>query len=173
MADSLSPRRQPPSPLVFSPESVLPPIPIKHPVQPAPSTSRSDTVSMPFVKRHVTRRLKNAKQECDKELQRVINFITAFFEEKLRETSELDQPQEERDIRGRARDVSPRRGSDTLKEPFTFQPADLRNALDVDADASSDGEYEPETDYPRHGVSRQRASLEQSSTVQDSHQLTH
>ena len=165
MADSVSPpRRQPPSPLVFSPESVLPPIPIKHPVQPAPSSSRSDTVSMPFVKRHVTRRLKNAKQECDKELQRVINFITAFFEEKLRDTSELDQPQEDRDTRGRARDVSPRRGSDTLKEPFTFQPADLRNALtpDADADASSDGEYEAETEYPRHGASLQRACLKRS-----------
>jgi serine/threonine-protein kinase RIM15 len=162
MADSVSPRRQPPSPLVFSPESVLPPIPIKHPVQPAPSTSRSDTVSMPFVKRHVTRRLKNAKQECDKELQRVINFITAFFEEKLRETSDPDLPQEERDPRGRTRDVSPRRGSDTLKEPFTFQPADLRNALatsEADPDASSDGEYEVEIEYPHHGVSRQRACL--------------
>ena len=162
MADSAS-RRQPPSPLVFSPESVLPPIPIKPTAQPTPGSSRSDTVSMPFVKRHVTRRLKNAKQECDKELQRVIDFITAFFEEKLRETSEVDQPQDDRDFRGRARDVSTRRGSDTLKEPFTFQPADLRNALaisDADPDVSSDGGYEAELEYPRHGVSRQRASSE-------------
>ena len=175
MADSVSPRRQPPSPLVFSPESVLPPIPIKHTVQPTPSTSRSDTVSMPFVKRHVTRRLKNAKQECDKELQRVINFITVFFEEKLRETSEVDQPQDDRDFRGRPRDVSTRRGSDTLKEPFTFQPADLRSALagsDADADASSDGGYEAELEYPRHGSSRHRASLEESPTAQDPHRLT-
>ncbi|KAF9653379.1 hypothetical protein BDM02DRAFT_3087384 [Thelephora ganbajun] len=176
MADSVSPRRQPPSPLVFSPETVLPPIPIKHSVQPTPNTTRSDTVSMPFVKRHVTRRLRNAKQECDKELQRVINFITAFFEEKLRETSEVDQPQDDRDFRGRARDVSTRRGSDTLKEPFTFQPADLRSALassDADADASSDGGYEAEPEYPRYGVSRQRASLQESPTAQDSHKLTH
>ena len=176
MADSASPRRQPPSPLVFSPESVLPPIPIKHPAQPIPNTSRSDTVSMPFVKRHVTRRLKNAKQECDKELQRVINFITAFFEEKLRETLDADQPQDDRgDFRGRARDVSTGRGSDTLKEPFTFQPADLRNALagsDADADASSDGGYEAEIEYSRYGASRQRASLEDSPTAQDSLQLT-
>ena len=175
MADSVSSRRQPPSPLVFSPETVLPPIPIKQSVQPTPTTSRSDTVSMPFVKRHVTRRLKNAKQECDKELQRVINFITVFFEEKLRETLDADQPQDERDFRGRARDVSTRRGSDTLKEPFAFQPADLRNALagsDPDADGSSDGGYEAELEYPRYGASRQRASLEESPTAQDSHKLT-
>jgi len=175
MADSASPRRQPPSPLVFSPETVLPPIPIKHTVQPIPNASRLDTVSMPFVKRHVTRRLKNAKQECDKELQRVINFITAFFEEKLRETLEADQPQDDRDPRGRPRDISTRRGSDTLKEPFTFQPADLRNALegsDADADGSSDGGYEAELEYPRYGVSRQRASLEESPAAKDSHGLT-
>ena len=139
------------------------------------NASRSDTVSMPFVKRHVTRRLKNAKQECDKELQRVINFITAFFEEKLRESSDADQPQDDRDFRGRARDVSTRRGSDTLKEPFAFQPADLRNALassDADADASSDGGYEAEVEYPRYGASRQRASLEESPPAQDHHKLT-
>ena len=175
MADSASPRRQPPSPLVFSPETVLPPIPIKHSAQPAPSTSRSDTVSMPFVKRHVTRRLKNAKQECDKELQRVINFITTFFEEKLRETLDADQPQDDRDFRGRARDVTTRRGSDTLKEPFSFQPADL-NALagsDADVEGSSDGGYEAEMEYFRYGASRQRASLEESPAAQDSHKLTH
>jgi serine/threonine-protein kinase RIM15 len=40
---------------------------------------------MPFIKRHVTRRLKSAKQECDKDLQRVTNAITVFFEERLRE----------------------------------------------------------------------------------------
>lgn len=40
---------------------------------------------MPFVRRHVTRRLKAAKAECDKELQRVTNNITAFFEDRLRE----------------------------------------------------------------------------------------
>ncbi len=40
---------------------------------------------MPFIKRHVTRRLKAAKLECDKDLQRVTNAITVFFEEKLRE----------------------------------------------------------------------------------------
>lgn len=131
---------------------------------------------MPFVKRHVTRRLKNAKQECDKELQRVINFITAFFEEKLRETTDVDQPQDDRDARGRGRDVSTRRGSDTLKEPFTFQPADLRNALaisDADGDGSSDGGYEAEMEYTRHGASRQRACPQQSPTAQDPHELTH
>jgi serine/threonine-protein kinase RIM15 len=60
---------------------------------------------MPFIKRHVTRRLKAAKQECDKELTTLTNSITTFFEEKLREsegsreivsentsTDELDRP---------------------------------------------------------------------------------
>ncbi|KAG6869321.1 hypothetical protein C0993_000074 [Termitomyces sp. T159_Od127] len=69
-------RRPPPSPFVFSPESVL---------SPPPPASSANTVSMPFVRRHVTRRLKAAKAECDKELQRVTNNITAFFEERLRE----------------------------------------------------------------------------------------
>ncbi|KAF8489870.1 hypothetical protein F5888DRAFT_1869462 [Russula emetica] len=45
----------------------------------------SNTVSVPLVRRHVTRCLKAARQECDKELQRVTNTITSFFEEKLHE----------------------------------------------------------------------------------------
>ncbi|KAF8490443.1 hypothetical protein F5888DRAFT_1867217 [Russula emetica] len=45
----------------------------------------SNTVSVPLVRRHVTRCLKAARQECDKELQRVTNAITSFFEEKLHE----------------------------------------------------------------------------------------
>ncbi|KAF8488570.1 hypothetical protein F5888DRAFT_1809619 [Russula emetica] len=47
----------------------------------------SNTVSVPLVRRHVTRCLKAARQECDKELQRVTNAITSFFEEKLHEAS--------------------------------------------------------------------------------------
>ncbi|KAF8484381.1 hypothetical protein F5888DRAFT_1640815 [Russula emetica] len=45
----------------------------------------SNTVSVPLVRRHVTICLKAARQECDKELQRVTNAITSFFEEKLHE----------------------------------------------------------------------------------------
>ena len=83
MSDSVIPRRQPPSPLVFSPETVLPPIATTS--NSVSYGAGSNTVSMPFIKRHVTRRLKAAKQECDKDLQRVTNAITAFFEERLRE----------------------------------------------------------------------------------------
>lgn len=123
---------------------------------------------MPFVKRHVTRRLKTAKAECDKELQRVTNSITAFFEEKLRE-SEADQLQEDRENRGRDREFPHRQDSDSLREPFTgFLPADLRSALGSD-DASSDGGYEAEIEFPRH--SRQRASLEE--TTLDPPRLMH
>ena len=96
MSDSF-PRRQPPSPLVFHPDTVLQPISTQltpaQPAQPANqnqplgsgSLSGANTVSMPFIKRHVTRRLRAAKQECDKDLQQVTNAITAFFEERLRE----------------------------------------------------------------------------------------
>ena len=51
----------PPSPLVFSPETVLSPL-ASHPVSSnASSSNPQNTVSMPFVRRHVTRRLKAAK----------------------------------------------------------------------------------------------------------------
>jgi serine/threonine-protein kinase RIM15 len=176
MSDRTSPRRQPPSPLVFTPETVLPPVSISQTSTSTASTannnaSRSDTVSMPFVKRHVTRRLKTAKAECDKELQRVTNSITAFFEEKLRE-SEFDQIQDDRDSRGRDRDTHHHHhhhhDSESLQEPFVFQAADLRSALGSD-DASSDGGYEAEIEFPRH--SRQRASIEEPTT--DPPRLTH
>ena len=91
MSDTAVPRRQPPSPLVFSPDTVLPPISVQANSSShgsgngSVSGSGPNTVSMPFIKRHVTRRLKAAKQECDKDLQRVTNAITAFFEERLRE----------------------------------------------------------------------------------------
>ena len=87
MSDTQVSRRQPPSPLVFSPETVLPPIATQSSSGHVGSSGSApaNTVSMPFIKRHVTRRLKSAKQECDKDLQRVTNAITAFFEERLRE----------------------------------------------------------------------------------------
>jgi len=147
MSDSAGHRRQPPSPLVFTPETVLPSMSSN---QTQKHGSGSNTVSMPFIKRHVTRRLKGAKQECDKELQRVTNAITAFFEERLRD---MDQ---ERDRDREARDRY--HGTDTEdempppREALMFQPNDVRPALPID-DASSDGGYEAEHEGNR---SRQR-----------------
>ncbi|TFY83938.1 hypothetical protein EWM64_g55 [Hericium alpestre] len=144
MSDSGAQRRQPPSPLVFSPESVLPPV-----VAPSVSSSSnhgsgSNTVSMPFVRRHVTRRLKAAKLDCDKELQRVTNSITAFFEERLREgeqerEQEREHREQDRTLRDRARD---REGEATdteaLHEAFILQQAEAKSFIQSD-DASSDG----------------------------------
>lgn len=45
---------------------------------------------MPFIKRHIRRRLTNAKETCDKELSKVIHSITTYVEERLREPSEPD-----------------------------------------------------------------------------------
>ncbi|KAK7060493.1 rim15, signal transduction response regulator [Paramarasmius palmivorus] len=160
MSESALQRRQPPSPLVFSPETVL-----------SPPTSQSgnrhgsgsNTVSMPFVRRHVTRRLKAAKAECDKELQRVTNNITTFFEERLKD-GDYEPEREYRD-RERDRDKDSQYGSlhgsqygdtDHYRDPYTFQPADLKLALQSD-DASSDGGYEAEVEYNSQH-SRQRAS---------------
>ncbi|CCL99433.1 uncharacterized protein FIBRA_01451 [Fibroporia radiculosa] len=174
-SDSIQPRRQPPSPLVFSPETVLPPILSQshssgsNHVSASVHSSGSNTVSMPFVRRHVTRRLKAAKAECDKELQRVTNSVTAFFEERLREgdhEAELERELREqgRDReRGRDRDARP----EPLREPFVFQPAELRSALQFD-EVSSDGGYEAEPEGNFH--SRQRASLDEDTWIQ--HPLT-
>ncbi|KAL1747482.1 hypothetical protein HDZ31DRAFT_31849 [Schizophyllum fasciatum] len=85
---------------------------------------------MPFVRRHVTRRLKAAKADCDKELQRVTNSITAFFEERLREGDyDTERDVRDRELRGRDRDDS--RGSGgmgqesggvtALRDPFVLQ----------------------------------------------------
>lgn len=155
MSDTGYQRRQPPSPLVFSPDAVLSPMPI----QPQTSNSSthgsgSNTVSMPFVRRHVTRRLKAAKAECDKELQRITNNITSFFEERLRE-GDHETEREHRD-RGRGRDHDSQLGdTEHLREPFIFHPAELGLALQAD-DYNSDGGYEAEVEYNRH--SRQPSS---------------
>jgi len=155
MSEPLPPRRQLPSPLVAPPEASLPPA-----VAPSVSSggtygSGSNTVSMPFVRRHVTRRLKAAKQECDKELQRVTNSITSFFEEKLRE-GELEREQRERE---RDRDQqSP--DPEFLREAFVLQQAEPKSASAsafLSDDASSDGGYEAELEGNH---SRQRASLD-------------
>lgn len=100
---------------------------------------------MPFVRRHVTRRLKAAKADCDKELLRVTNSITAFFEDRLRDGDmELDN----RDRESLASDL------DHIRDGFVFHPADLRSALQAD-ESSSDGGYDAELEFgSRH--SRQR-----------------
>ncbi|KAJ8523495.1 hypothetical protein ONZ45_g123 [Pleurotus djamor] len=156
MVDSTpSHRRQPPSPLVFTQEAAASPIP--PPVQSNASSSAghgSNTVSMPFVRRHVTRRLKAAKAECDKELQRVTNNITAFFEERLREGDH----ETERECRDRERDRDSQAGDyEHLNEPFFLQPSELRSALQAE-ESSSDGGYEAEVEYGRHG--RHRANTD-------------
>ncbi|KAJ7094616.1 hypothetical protein B0H15DRAFT_830207 [Mycena belliarum] len=139
-------RRQPPSPLVFSPETVLPP-----PMYAAHGSNANNTVSMPFVRRHVTRRLKAAKSECDKDLQRITNNITVFFEERLRE-GDHETEREQRDRDSQQGDTEP------LRDPFVFHPADLRSALQAD-ESSSDGGYEAETEYTRHSRQTSNSSL--------------
>lgn len=112
---------------------------------------------MPFVRRHVYRRLKAAKQECDKELQRVTNSVTAFFEERLREGDhehECEREQRELD-RGRERDRDSRpTRSEQLGGGFILQPAELRSALQLE-EQSSDGGYEAEPE----GSNRSRQGL--------------
>ncbi|KAI0375526.1 hypothetical protein BV20DRAFT_959507 [Pilatotrama ljubarskyi] len=172
MSDSSIPRRQPPSPLVFSPETVL------NPIQPQASTSStttshgsgSNTVSMPFVRRHVTRRLKAAKAECDKELQRVTNSITAFFEERLREGEHEQESEREQREHDRERDRESQFGDvEPLREAFVLQPQELRSALQFD-EMSSDGGYEAEPEGSTYH-SRQRASLDEDRPMQPT--LTH
>lgn len=151
MADSASCRRQVPSPLVFSPDTVP-----THPqsIHPKPQLSASNTVSMPFVRRHVTRRLKAAKAECDKELQRVTNNITTFFEERLRE-GDLEAERE----RGRVR----RRDSFTTDSERDAYPCPLPEVTSYSQqdDYHSDGGYDAEVEYGRH--SRQPSSGSQMS----------
>lgn len=109
---------------------------------------------MPFVRRHVTRRLKTAKADCDKDLRRVINNITAFFEEKLRD---VDQ---ERDIDLRDRDRDRDRDFDRdsqysdaepLREAFVYHHSDPRPVSQADtySDAGSGYELEHESRYTR------------------------
>ncbi|KAJ3802044.1 hypothetical protein GGU11DRAFT_107472 [Lentinula aff. detonsa] len=141
-------RRQPPSPLVFSSDAILSP-PASQTSQQGSTSHGPSTVSMPFVRRHVTRRLKAAKAECDKELQRVTNNITTFFEERLKD----NEYETERD-----RDRDSQLGDfDHLRDQFAFQPLDThRSALQTD-ESSSEGGYEAEHEYhSRH--SRQPSS---------------
>jgi serine/threonine-protein kinase RIM15 len=124
---------------------------------------------MPFVRRHVTRRLKTAKADCDKELQRVTNSITTYFEEKLKENEqdrEAERELRERE-RGYERDWERERGRyrdmvigtpDSLHEAFLFQPAELRSALQSDTDGSDGGVWDVEGER-RSRHSRQRRSF--------------
>jgi serine/threonine-protein kinase RIM15 len=110
---------------------------------------------MPFVRRHVTRRLKAAKTECDNELQRVTNNITAFFEERLRESEhehELDRDREW--ARDRDSQLS---DTEHLQEPFVFQHADLRSALQAE-ESGSDGGYEAELESSHYSHHRTRST---------------
>ncbi|KAF9076814.1 hypothetical protein BDP27DRAFT_1283599 [Rhodocollybia butyracea] len=156
MSDSGQQRRQPPSPLVFTPEAILSP-----PASQASQASNGpNTVSMPFVRRHVTRRLKAAKAECDKELHRVTNNITTFFEERLKENDyEIE----------RDRDRDSQLGDfDHLRDQFLFQPLDNRSALQTD-ESSSEGGYEAEHEFhSRH--SRQASSTSSPNSLRNKQQ---
>ncbi|KAH7914395.1 RIM15, signal transduction response regulator [Hygrophoropsis aurantiaca] len=142
-------RRQPPSPLVFTPETVLPTAPsLTHSSTTSSHGSGSNTVSMPFVRRHVTRRLKTAKADCDKELRRVINNVTTFFEERLRDGDherEVDREYRERDDYDRDSQYG---DSDGLQEPFAYQSSDPRPTSQ--ADSYSEGGFDAELEG-RHG----------------------
>lgn len=117
----------------------------------SPGPHSKNTVSMPFVMRHISR-LKATKAECDKELQGVTNSIVAFYEELFGEAdheTERDFKDGERDRDSQAADIEP------LRDSFIFSPDDVRWTLADDT--SSDGGYEAEMEYGRH--SRQRAYL--------------
>ena len=146
---SLHHRRQPPSPLVFSPDAILSPSPLQaqQSIASINHSSTSNTVSMPFVRRHVTRRLRAAKADCDKELQRITNNITTFFEERLREGDfESERDRRDRDHDSLAGDL------DHIRDSFYHHPSEF-GSLQND-EYSSDGGYDPEPEFGRH--SRQR-----------------
>ncbi|KAF8842696.1 RIM15, signal transduction response regulator [Paxillus ammoniavirescens] len=149
-------RRQAPSPLVLaSDSSTSNQFPSSNPSHNS-HASGSNIVSMPFVRRHVTRRLKTAKADCDKELRRVINNITTFFEEKLRE-GEQEREFDRDSYRDRDVDHDSQYGdNEFLHESFVYQPRPVSQADDY-----SDGGYEAE---PEGRHSRQRASPEDGST---------
>ncbi|KIO12622.1 hypothetical protein M404DRAFT_685902 [Pisolithus tinctorius Marx 270] len=121
----------------------------------------SSTVSMPFVRRHVTRRLKAAKADCDRELRQVIYSITSLFEERC-------EGEQNGDIDHHDRDKDVDRGSqhsdfDDVRELF---------AVTRPASPADDSAYDVKCDY-RHSrqLSRSPSSLRVpsgSSTAKDS-----
>ena len=78
---------------------------------------------MPFIKRHIRRRLTNAKETCDKELAKVIHSITTYVEERLREPSEPDYELDLHD----------------LGDPFVLNPSGMGDDTDDDV---NDTEFE-------------------------------
>lgn len=78
---------------------------------------------MPFIKRHIRRRLTNAKETCDKELAKVIHSITTYVEERLREPSEPDYELDLHD----------------LGDPFILNPGGMGDDTDDDV---NDTEFE-------------------------------
>ncbi|KAF8743277.1 cheY-homologous receiver domain, partial [Rhizoctonia solani] len=103
---------------------------------PTPSNTAASTpnptanqISMPFIKRHIRRRLTNAKETCDKELSKVIHSITTYVEERLREPSEPDYESYLHDL----------------------NPGVLTNAMTDDDDDESDDDHE--VDYRSRQVS--------------------
>lgn len=104
---------------------------------------------MPFVKNHVTRRLKAAKTECDKELQRITNNITAFFESRaLRDNDGQVESDGNRPIGSLHRRQSlATQEPDVLRDAFAVDA--LRSVLQID-DNGSDPGYEAESENMAH-----------------------
>lgn len=164
-------RRDIPSPLAFTSSPSLTPS-----VQDVPvfGGGASEMGSMPFVRRHVTRRLKAAKEDCDKEMQRITNSITTYFEQKLRESEYEKEAEKELYTREREKDrerVPERdwekergryRGEVASDSPdnwndYTFLPSDLKSALQLDEGSSDSGTDIDSERRNRH--SRQRTFL--------------
>lgn len=139
MSDPQVPRRQLNSPLVFSSDSAL-------------TSYAPATVSMPFVRRHVTRRLKAAKAECDRELHRVTNSITIYFEARLRDADiDIDRDR----LRAQDGDTDSQLGDlDSVGGTCPCFAPEVSSALPSDNEYSSDGAGEGELDLPRHSRPR-------------------
>ncbi|RPD53761.1 hypothetical protein L226DRAFT_574646 [Lentinus tigrinus ALCF2SS1-7] len=104
--------------------------------------SGSNTGSMSFVRRLVISRLKAAKAECDKELPRVINSMTAFSEERPREGDHEQEAKPEQRELDRERDREAQAGDVVfLHEAFVLQPEEPRSALQFDQISSDGGQF--------------------------------
>jgi serine/threonine-protein kinase RIM15 len=164
-------RRDIPSPFAFTSSPSLTPS-----VQDVPvfGGGAAEMGSMPFVRRHVTRRLKAAKEDCDKEMQRITNSITTYFEQKLKESETEKEAEKELYAREREkerervpeRDWEKERGRYRGEVPtdspenwdgYTFHPHDLKSALQLD-EVSSDGGTDIDSER-RNRHSRQRTSV--------------
>ena len=105
---------------------------------------------MSFVRRHVTRRPKTAKADRDKELRRVINNITAFFEERLRDGEQ--ERDIDRDYRDRDRDFdrdSQYGDAEPLREAFVYHSSDPRPASQADTYSDCGYALEQERSHSR------------------------